>query len=205
MKTIKTVQTSRAGTVEVACDDPRGWEFGVSASVEDGRDVVAVRLWRADDAPPPAFEVRFRVPGAGIQNVWSCSHEARGDGRHYLASIWWEWLVKQESSIAHDIPLLAGFNSAGVSPLAFACSEAFERLEFGLGCEERTCDATRRARRVCSPNCPRRRRRSNSSTSSAKRPAKRRPPVSSASPFPHRGTHGSRDSEHARSLLEPRS
>ena len=29
MNTIKTVQTSRAGTIEVACDDPQGWEFGV--------------------------------------------------------------------------------------------------------------------------------------------------------------------------------
>jgi hypothetical protein len=33
MKTTKIADTSRAGTVEVACDDPNGWDFGVSAEV----------------------------------------------------------------------------------------------------------------------------------------------------------------------------
>jgi len=49
---IKTVETTFAGTAEVTCDDVKGWAFDVSASVDDGRDVVTVRLSRADDASP---------------------------------------------------------------------------------------------------------------------------------------------------------
>ena len=61
---IKTVETRFAGTAEVTCDDTKGWAFDVSTSEDDGRDVVTVRLSRADDAAPPRFGVFFRVFGA---------------------------------------------------------------------------------------------------------------------------------------------
>ena len=135
---MKTVETSFAGTAEITCDDTGGWTFDVSASVDDGRDVVEVRISRADDAPPPKFGVFFRVPGAGVQNVWTSDHAA--DGTHLWPRLWWNWKAKCRSELAHEMPITVGFNSAGVSPVALACSEAMEHLAFGLYAEERTCD-----------------------------------------------------------------
>ena len=135
---IKTVGTVFAGTAEVTCDDTKGWTFDVSASVDDGRDVVTVRLSRADDAAPPKFGVFFRVSGAGVQNVWTSNHEA--DGTHLWPRLWWGWKTPYHSELAHETPLVVGFNSAGVSPVAIACSEAMEHVVLGLYAEERSCD-----------------------------------------------------------------
>ena len=135
---IKTVETRFAGTAEVTCDDTKGWAFDVSTSEDDGRDVVTVRLSRADDAAPPRFGVFFRVSGAGVQNVWTSNHEA--DGTHLWPRLWWGWKTPYRSELAHETPVAVGFNSAGVSPVAIACSEAMERLVFGLYAEERSCD-----------------------------------------------------------------
>ncbi|MBR0506421.1 MAG: hypothetical protein IJJ84_13535, partial [Kiritimatiellae bacterium] len=135
---IKTIGTTFAGTAEVTCDDTKGWTFDVSSSVDDGRDVVTVRLSRADDAVPPKFGVFFRVSGAGVQNVWTSNHEA--DGTHLWPRLWWGWKTPYHSELAHETPLVVGFNSAGVSPVAIACSEAMEHVVFGLYAEERSCD-----------------------------------------------------------------
>ena len=135
---VKTVETSFAGTAEVTCDDAKGWTFDVSASVDDGRDVVTVRLSRADDAAPPRFGVFFRVSGAGVQNVWTSNH--RADGAHLWPRLWWGGISQYHSELAYNMPIAVGFNSAGAAPVAIACSEAMERLAFGLYAEERSCD-----------------------------------------------------------------
>ena len=135
---VKTVETSFAGTAEVTCDDAKGWTFDVSASVDDGRDVVTVRLSRADDAAPPRFGVFFRVSGAGVQNVWTSNH--RADGAHLWPRLWWGGISQYHSELAYNMPIAVGFNSAGVAPVAMACSEAMEHLAFGLYAEERSCD-----------------------------------------------------------------
>ena len=135
---LRTVETAFSGIAEVTCDDTDGWAFDVSASVDDGRDVVEVRLSRADDAPPPKFGVFFRVPGAGVQNVWTSDHGS--DGTHLWPRLWWNWKAKYHSELASEMPIAVGFSSAGVSPVAIACSEAMEHLAFGLYAEERSCD-----------------------------------------------------------------
>lgn len=68
-RVIATVQTKNAGVAEVTCNEPGGWEFDVSASQDDGRDVVTVKISSPTNARPPQFGVFFRVPGAGVQNV----------------------------------------------------------------------------------------------------------------------------------------
>ena len=151
---IKTVETAFAGTAEVTCDDTKGWTFDVSASVDDGRDVVTVRLSRADDAAPPKFGVFFRVSGAGVQNVWTSNHEA--DGTHLWPRLWWGWKTPYHSELAHETPLVVGFNSAGVSPVAIACSEAMEHVVFGLYAEERSCDVIGRCEFFTRPTVARR-------------------------------------------------
>ncbi|MBQ2629269.1 MAG: hypothetical protein IJG13_06285, partial [Kiritimatiellae bacterium] len=69
-RVIATVETRGSGIAEVTCNDPGGWKFDVSASQDAGRDVVTVRITSPTVAKPPQFGVFFRVPGAGVQNVW---------------------------------------------------------------------------------------------------------------------------------------
>ena len=149
---LKTVETEFSGTAEVTCDDTKGWAFDVSASVDDGRDVVTVRISRPEDADPPKFGVFFRVPGAGVQNVWTSNHGT--DGFHLWPRLWWKWKAASHSELANEMPVAVGFNSAGVSPVALACSEAFNSLEFGLYADDRTCEMVGRCEFFTAPAAP---------------------------------------------------
>ena len=135
---LRMVETAHSGIAEVTCDDTKGWTFDVAASVDDGRDVVTVKVTRPDDAAPPKFGVFFRVPGAGVQNVWTSDHGV--DGYHLWPRLWWNWKAASHSELANEMPVAVGFNSAGVSPAALACSEALEHVVFGLYAEERSSD-----------------------------------------------------------------
>ena len=135
---LKTVDTAFSGTAEVTCDDTKGWTFDVSAFVDDGRDVVTVKISRSEVADPPKFGVFFRVPGAGVQNVWTSDHGK--DGFHLWPRLWWNWKAANHSELANEMPVAVGFNPAGISHVALACSEALEHVVFGLYAEERSSD-----------------------------------------------------------------
>ena len=79
-RVIATVLTVGAGVAEVTCDDAGGWKFSVSSGLDAGRDVVTVKIESPEEAVPPKFGVFFRVPGAGVQNVWISSFDR--DGSH---------------------------------------------------------------------------------------------------------------------------
>jgi len=137
-RVIATVETKNAGTAEVTCNDLRGWTICASASQDAGRDVVTVRISSPTNAVPPQFGVFFRVPGAGVQNVWTSDFEC--DGCHVRPQLWWGWSAKSRSQLARDTPIAVGFNSQERSPVALACSEAFNPVEFGLYADDRTCE-----------------------------------------------------------------
>jgi len=139
-KTVATVRTSFAWTAEVTCDDTKGWSFGVTGETDGGRDVVVVKLTAESERALPAFGVFFRVPGAGVQNVWTSDCGTSGDGRHLWPKLWWKWNGTYTSELAKETPIAVGFNSAGISHAAIACSEAFEFLKFGLYADDETCD-----------------------------------------------------------------
>ena len=87
---------------------------------------------------PPKFGVFFRVPGAGVRNVWTSNC-----GRNAFKvdpQLWWGWESKYTSQLAQDIPLAVGFGPDETAPVALACSEAFNYLEFGLYADDRTCE-----------------------------------------------------------------
>lgn len=138
-KVIRTFDTVRSGKAELTCDDLRGWTIDVTAGLDaKGRDVVTVSLSSPTNALPPAFGVHFRVPGAGVQNVWQCNFLRKSfavDPR-----LWWGWTAKYISELAQDTPIAVAFNAADRSPVAIACSEAFEHLEYGLYADDETCD-----------------------------------------------------------------
>ena len=64
-KVVATVRTAFAGVAEVTCDDPGLWTFDVSASTDEGRDVVTVRIAAPAETNPPPFGVYLRGSGAG--------------------------------------------------------------------------------------------------------------------------------------------
>jgi len=132
------VKTAHSGVAELTCDDPQGWTFDVKATDDAGRDVVTVTIDSPTNATPPRFGVFFRVPGAGVQNVWTSNCEK--DGFHLWPELWWQWNAKYSSMLARDTPIAVGFNSQEVSPVALACSEAFNDLVFGLYADDRTCE-----------------------------------------------------------------
>jgi len=137
-RVLKTFDTMGSGKAELTCDDPQGWTFDVVAGMDAGRDVVTVRMTSPTNAVPPQFGVFFRVPGAGVQNVWNCDF-----GRAAFKvdpRLWWSGPAKYTSSLAKDAPIAVAFNSAERSPVAMACSEAFNTIAFGLYADDRTCD-----------------------------------------------------------------
>lgn len=141
MKPVKAFTTALGAKGEVVCDAPGGWTFDVSCAVDGGRDAVTVRISSAEEALPPRFGVFLVSSGAGVQNVWisDCSQ----DGHHLWPKIWSNGKMNK-SALAFETPIAVGFNSQGVSPVAAACSEAFEPSKWCLYADERTCEATAR-------------------------------------------------------------
>ena len=151
-RVVATVETHGAGIAEVTCNDKGGWTFGVSASTDAGRDIVTVRISSPTNATPPQFGVFFRVPGAGVQNVWCADFGC--DGCHVRPQLWWGWNAKYKSQLAHDAPIAVGFNSQERAPVALACSEAFNDLEFGLYADDRTSEMVGRCEFFTAPVAP---------------------------------------------------
>ena len=137
-KTLTTVTTAHSGVAEILCDDAGGWKFEASAAEDDGRDVVTVRISSPVAKRPPQFGVYFRVPGAGVQNVWTSDFTR--DACHLWPKLWWGWSAKYKSQLASETPIAVAFNSQERAPVAIACSEAFYALEYGLYADDETCD-----------------------------------------------------------------
>ena len=154
-KTIETVATRHAGVAEVTCNDTRGWTFAVTAAEDAGRDVVTVTISSPTNAMPPSFGVFYRVPGAGVQNVWvsDCSRDAC----HLWPQLWWGWVTRYSSQLAKETPIAVGFNSQETAPVALACSEAFNAIDFGLYADDRTCEIVGRCEFFGRPTTPIRR------------------------------------------------
>ena len=155
-RTVATVETAFSGTAVAACDDPGEWKFDLRASVDGGRDVVTVRISAPREMQPPKFGVLFRVPGAGVQNVWTSGSDARNDAHHLWPQLWWRWDSQYISGLARDTPIAVGFNSSEKSPVALACTEAMEHLVFGLYADDRTCEIVGRCEFFRRPGAPRR-------------------------------------------------
>ena len=151
-RVIASVGTKNAGVAEITCNAPGDWKFDVFASQDAGRDVVTVRIASPTNALPPQFGVFFRVSGAGVQNVWNGNFDH--DGYHVYPQLWWGWASKYRSQLAYDTPIAVGFNSRERAPVALACSEALNPLEFGLYVDDRTCEMVGRCEFFTAPTAP---------------------------------------------------
>ena len=123
----------------VTCDDWRGWTHSIQTMKDGGRETVTIRMTSPTNAMPPQFGVQLRVPGAGVQNVWTADY-LKSDGQHLWPQLWWEDRSTYESQLAVNSPIAVGYDSNGASPVALACSEASDRLLFGLYADDRTCE-----------------------------------------------------------------
>ena len=143
MKVVKSFTTALGAKGDVVCDAPGNWTFDVSCAVDDGRDAVTVKISSPTEAMPPHFGVFLVASGAGVQNVWISDPSVHGDGRHLWPKLWSPGYLRR-SALAFDTPIAVGFNSAGVAPVAMACSEAFERTKWLLYADDNTCEMTAR-------------------------------------------------------------
>ena len=123
----------------VTCDDWRGWTHSIQTMKDGGRETVTICMTSPTNAMPPQFGVQLRVPGAGVQNVWTADY-LKSDGQHLWPQLWWEDRSTYESQLAVNSPIAVGYDSNGASPVALACSEASDRLLFGLYADDRTCE-----------------------------------------------------------------
>ena len=146
------IKTVHSGFVELTCGDAKGWSFDVRAEDDAGRDAVTVRISSPTNAMPPRFGLLFRVPGAGVQNVWTS--DCAKDGCHLWPQLWWGYETTYHSQLAKETPIAVGFNSQEVSPVALACSEAFNAVDFGLYADDRTCEIVGRCEFFVAPAPP---------------------------------------------------
>ncbi len=149
-KVIRTVETTRAGTAEILCNDPGEWTFDVKASTDAGRDVVTVRLSAPRPVRPPQFGVYFLVSGAGVQNVWTTCFDRLE--YHLWPKLWWGGSSTYQSALAYNSPIAVGFNSTEAAPVALACSEAMRFVKFGLYADDRTCEIAGRCEFFTGPS-----------------------------------------------------
>ena len=123
----------------ITCDDWMGWTHSVTTANAGGRETVTIAISSPTNAMPPLFGVQLRVPGVGVQNVWTADF-LTSDGQHLWPQLWWNDRATYESQLAVNAPIAVGYNSMGISPIALACSEASDNLKFGLYADDRTCE-----------------------------------------------------------------
>lgn len=152
VETGSKIKTVHSGFAELTCGDAKGWSFEVKAEDDEGRDVVTVKIVSPTNATPPRFGVLFRVPGAGVQNVWTS--DCGKSGFHLWPQLWWGYDSTYHSQLAKETPIAVGFNSQEVSPVALACSEAFNAIDFGLYADDRTCEIVGRCDFFVAPVSP---------------------------------------------------
>ena len=146
------VVTAGVGPVTVVCKEAGGWSFAAEAAEADGRTVVTVSLSAPAEARPPVFEVSFGASGADITHVWTTPYNV--DAPRLWPKAW--GTTRFSSQLAYETPLAVAINENDRSRLAMACSEAFEKVLFGLTVDERTCRVEGRYRFFTENASPRR-------------------------------------------------
>lgn len=134
-KTLSTILTPGGVTAWVASDEPGQWKFEIESSADDGCEIVTVSLTAPEETRPPKFGILFRVSGAGATNVWTSDWTL--DSCHMRPGLWWGSASRYKSSLASETPIAAAFGPTGRATVVMACSEAMEKLVFGLYADER--------------------------------------------------------------------
>ena len=121
------VPCGAAGTVRITCGEPGTWRFRLAETTQDGVSEITVGISCDAPARPPKFALEFSMPGAGADHVWT-PYDEKG------YTIWpTQWgRIQATSQLAFCSPVAAAFRDDGRNVLAFSCSEAFRRVDYGL-------------------------------------------------------------------------
>ena len=121
------------GEVRICCNDSGSWCFESKPVTTSGCDVIEIKLTSPTEEAPPPFDIQFEMSGRRVRHVWT-SHADR-------PRLWpQDWgRAPCHSQLAEDIPIAVALDGMGSNRLLIACSEPFERVDFGLTTEERTC------------------------------------------------------------------
>ena len=107
-----------------------------SAPLAAGVDVLTLRLSAPKPALPPLLVMSFEANGAGVRHVWTSDYTK--DAPRLWPDGWDHW--RGSSQLASETPLTVAMDGNDTSHLAVACSDAFNRVDFGIVVKERTGD-----------------------------------------------------------------
>ena len=146
------VSTASVGEVRLVCDRPAGWTFALSAKAgADAVEEVTLDMSAAEASTPPSCVLSFDSNGAGVRHVWTSDYLK--DFPRLWPAEWNPW--RGSSQLAFETPLTVAFDGADRSHLAVACSETFNKVDFGIVVRERTGDLLCRFRLFPVKSAPR--------------------------------------------------
>src|SRR5262245_13578872 len=125
--------THRAAGYDIdVIGDPGGFALDWSTrKVEDGVEVVTLKLSRAQAAVPPPLTLKWSVPSHDVAGHWMT-------GRDLAKYIRPDWAGSrlQPSMFARQAPVSALFSSTNRNVLTFAVSDALNTVSLGSGVRE---------------------------------------------------------------------
>jgi alpha-galactosidase len=99
--------------------------------LEDGLDLVTVRLTAKEAQTPPAFSLKWSVPSQGVAGQWT-------PGRHFDKGVRPDWARSrlEPSMFARGAPVVTLFGTDDRNVLTFALSDALDTILSGAGVRE---------------------------------------------------------------------
>ena len=147
----KVASTATVGDVQVVCAQPGEWTVDLkSAPLASGVDVLTLRLSAPKPVLPPQLVMSFEANGAGVRHVWTSDYSK--DAPRLWPNGWEHW--RGSSQLAFETPLTVAIDGNDTSHLALACSDAFNKVDFGIVVKERTGDLMCRFRLFANRTMP---------------------------------------------------
>src|SRR5260221_6254187 len=123
----------RAGGFDISVvGDLKGFALGFDVRpLEEGLEVVALKLTAAAPAPPPRFTLNWSLPSRNIAGEWAT-------GRHLNKTLRPDWSGGrlQASMFAREAPVSCLYGSDDHNALTFAVSDALDTVLVGSGIRE---------------------------------------------------------------------
>src|SRR5260221_3435094 len=123
----------RAGGFDISVvGDLKGFALGFDVRpLEEGLEVVALKLTAAAPAPPPRFTLKWSFPSRDIAGQWAT-------GRHLNKTLRPDWSGGrlQASMFAREAPVSCLYGSDDHNALTFAVSDALDTVLVGSGIRE---------------------------------------------------------------------
>jgi alpha-galactosidase len=123
----------RAAGVEISVDsDLKGFALGFDVRrLEDGLEVVALKLTSATPAPPPRLTLKWSLPSRDIAGQWAT-------GRQLNKTLRPDWAGGrlQASMFAREAPVSSLYGADDRNVLTFAVSDALDTVLVGSGIRE---------------------------------------------------------------------